>query len=505
MKQFCRFFIPLILLSLCVFYSCKEDKFSNNPNHKLSFSVDTLRFDTVFSTIGSATKRIMIYNNNKEPLRISYMGLPNGSNSVFQINVNGVNNPNNRFNDIEISGKDSMFIFVGVKVNELGINSPVTIEEALQFETNGNSQHVILSTIGQDVEIFRGKTIYNDTILNGLKPYLIYDSLTIAPDKTLTLEAGCRIYFHKDAYLLVQGYLNAKGEKNNPIIMRGDRFDEINFSTPIPYNDVAGQWNGVYLVGNSGKHTLKHVNMNSGVIGIRAINTEEDIIPSQTPLVEIINCRIHNFLYRGLDIKNFDLAVINSEISNTGDYTVFLNGGKHTFIHATIANFFNYGKTSIQSISRPTGAEAKPALMIENITKSAPMQTIFINSVVMGSTDTEFSLATRFSEQYNGVFKNSYIRKINAYELPQFENIKWYKEGDTVFKNIYLNYEDDAAKHYDFTPASIEECVLRKVGDPATLTSSEYSQYLLEDLKGIIRPTTEKTTAGAYQWIPVAQ
>ncbi len=485
-----------------MFSSCKDDKFSDNPNHILSFSVDTLHFDTVFSTIGSATKRIMVYNHNKEALRISHIGLLNGSNSVFQINVNGTNSPTHQFSNIEISGKDSLYIFVAVKVDELGVNSPVIIEEALQFQTNGNNQNVILSTIGQDVEIFRGKTIFNDTVLTGAKPYLIYDSLIVVPDKTLKLEAGCRLYFHKDAFLYVLGNIQAEGEKGNPVIMRGDRFDQINYSTPVPYNDVAGQWNGVYLIGTTGKHTLKYVNMNSGVVGIRAINSDEDIIPSQTPFVEIINCRIHNFTYRALDIINCDLTVINSELSNTGDNTVYLNGGKHTFIHTTIANYFNNGKASIQSTSRPQGSEALPALMINNINKTVPMETTLLNSVVMGSIETEFSLATRFPEQYNGNFKNSYIRRATPYtDSPLFVDIKWYEQGDILFKNVYLNYEEEATKRYDFTPAPYEECTLRFLGDPTIITSSEYSQYLLEDLKGNVRPTTEKPTAGAYEWI----
>ena len=499
LRKFSLLFIPVLLFFFCLFTSCK-DEFSDNPNHKLSFSVDTLYFDTVFSTIGSATKRIMVHNKNKDALRISQIELVSGSRSAFKINVNGENNVNHQFFNIEIQGKDSLYIFVGVKVEEMGKDSAVIKEESLRFVTNGNTQEVILSTVAQDVEILRGRTIYNDTILTGTKPYLIYDSLIVMPGKTLKLEAGCRLYFHKDAYLFIWGYLNAEGTRDNPITMRGDRFDQINFSTPVPYNDVAGQWNGVYLAGNDGKHILKHVNMNSGIIGIRAINTEEDVIPSQTPLIEIINCRIRNFSYRGLDIVNFDLAVINSEISNTGDYTVFLNGGKHTFIHTTIANYFNNGKVSIQSSSRPGGAEAKPALMIENVTKSAPMETTFINSVVMGSMGTEFSLATRFPEEYNGIFRNSYIRRSNIYELPQFRGIRWYEKNDIVFRNIYLNYEDEAAKRYDFSPAPFEECPLRHLGEDIGLL--EYDLSI--DLKGNPRPT-ESPDAGAYQWLPAEE
>ena len=66
---------PLLILFFIVFHllSCDglDENYSSNPNHRLSFSVDTLSFDTVFTTIGSATKEFMIYNRNDQPLLIS--------------------------------------------------------------------------------------------------------------------------------------------------------------------------------------------------------------------------------------------------------------------------------------------------------------------------------------------------------------------------------------------------------------------------------------------------
>ena len=66
---------PLLILFFIVLnlLSCDglDENYSNNPNHRLSFSVDTLSFDTVFTTIGSATKEFMIYNRNDQPLLIA--------------------------------------------------------------------------------------------------------------------------------------------------------------------------------------------------------------------------------------------------------------------------------------------------------------------------------------------------------------------------------------------------------------------------------------------------
>ncbi|HZX62121.1 MAG TPA: hypothetical protein VFE66_02830, partial [Bacteroidales bacterium] len=57
--------IPLIILTLITVFSCKKkDKIDSNPALKLTFSSDTVFFDTVFTTVGSVTQRLMVHNYN---------------------------------------------------------------------------------------------------------------------------------------------------------------------------------------------------------------------------------------------------------------------------------------------------------------------------------------------------------------------------------------------------------------------------------------------------------
>ena len=63
--------------------SCERDPFTTNPNHKLEFSVDTVKFDTVFSTISSITLELRVYNRHNKAIKISKLWLEGGSNSVF--------------------------------------------------------------------------------------------------------------------------------------------------------------------------------------------------------------------------------------------------------------------------------------------------------------------------------------------------------------------------------------------------------------------------------------
>jgi hypothetical protein len=235
--------VPFILLISLVFTigfsACNDEIFSSNPKYKLSFSTDTLTFDTIFTTLGSATSKIMIYNRNNVALKISNLGLAGGKNSSFRINVDGSLNANNQFNDIEIRAKDSMYIFVAVTVDPTSSNSPIFIQDSLVFQTNGVFQNVKLQAYGQDMKILRNKYILNDTTLTSEKPYLVYGYVAIDTAKTLTLNPGCKLYFHNNANMIVYGNLKANGTAENPILMRGDRLDNIKFATPFPYNNVA--------------------------------------------------------------------------------------------------------------------------------------------------------------------------------------------------------------------------------------------------------------------------
>ncbi|MDP4240798.1 MAG: right-handed parallel beta-helix repeat-containing protein, partial [Bacteroidota bacterium] len=354
--------------------------------------------------------------------------------------------------------------------------------DSLVLQTNGVSQNVKLLAYGQDMKILRNKYILNDTTLTAEKPYLVYGYLAVDTAKTLTLNPGCKIYFHNNANLIVYGNLKAEGTAENPISMRGDRLDKIGFATPFPYNDVAGQWGGLYLLWKGGNHVLHHVNMNSGYVGIYFSNDDRSILPN----LEISDCRIHNFLLYGLVVQNGNVQVTNTEISNASSYCVYLNGGKHSFIQSTIANFFN--NSSVQPVSR----DKKPAVMIMNLNRVSPMESVFRNCIISGSEDNEFSLATRSMDLYKGLFDHCYIRKPDPLALKQFTSIRWSQKNDTVFKSTRYDYEKKI--YFDFRPDSVSPA--RGLADPTIASQFPF------DLNGNNRLVGNKPDAGAYQWQP---
>lgn len=84
--------IYLLVLSALTFLLtfCREDDLTTNPSDKLSFSADTLGFDTVFTTVGSTTQGFLIFNSHKNRINISSARLAGGSSSPFRMNIDGM-------------------------------------------------------------------------------------------------------------------------------------------------------------------------------------------------------------------------------------------------------------------------------------------------------------------------------------------------------------------------------------------------------------------------------
>lgn len=474
-------FFPLFSL-IGIMNSCTDDIFSTNAENTLSFSTDTLSFDTVFTTLGSTTQKFLIYNKSNRALNISSIGLGAKANSQFRINVDGSISEDNQFTNIEIRAKDSLYVFVEVTVNPTSSNSPLIIEESVNFITNGMKQSVRLEAYGQDVIMWKNKLILNDTVLTAEKPFLIYGYLAVDSAKTLTISKGCKLYFHNNANFIVNGNLRATGTFEQPIEICGDRLDKMKFEFPVPYNYAAGQWGGIYLNWNRGNHMLQNVNLRSGYVGLYFSNSNRN----QLPKLEITNCRIHNFVYYGIVAQNGNLVVNNSEISNTGSYSVYLNGGKHLFYQTTIANYYN------SNPGKPTTRDKNPAVMIMGLYRSAPMETGFYNCIISGGLETELSIATRFMEQIKAEFSNSYIRRKEKYTQDQFKSIRWSAEKDTIFKHPW--YNDTTSVYFDFTPDSVSP--VRGIADP------NIAKNFPKDLNGNNRMDDNAPDAGAYEWKP---
>jgi hypothetical protein len=254
--------------------SCQQDIISDNPTLQLRFSHDSLLFDTVFTQMGSSTKRMMVYNPHKNALLIDRVEMKHGKS--FYMNLDGENQMEN-MRDITLRGGDSLFLFVRAEIDPLQSNNPVLVDDTIVFYVNNKPQYIYLQAYGQNVNIIRSNdkfVQYNYLRLTNDKPYLIYDTLVVAGN--LFIEKGTTVYMHTGAMIYVYGNMTANGALDEPIIIRGARTDMLFDS--VPYRVASGQWNGLYLIHLSDwskpKYELNYIDILSGSIGVYALSED---------------------------------------------------------------------------------------------------------------------------------------------------------------------------------------------------------------------------------------
>ena len=474
----------LILLCALALVSCSEYQESNDPSLRLVFSADTVSFDTVFTEQGSATTQLMIYNRYNSAIAINRVWLENGE--VFLVNIDGEQDLS-RLTHMTINGGDSAFVFIRVRMAALNSNSPVLVDDILHFHlTNGTTQDVRLEAYGQDAErIGRkgcGRTEKGDFTFTAVKPYIIYDTLVVGG--ALTMNPGARIYMHQGACIYALGDVSANGTLDQPILIRGDRVD--NLFDSVPYLYAGGSWNGIYLQAEKEQtYHLSYVDILSGNVGLMSNSTCTDALPQLT----MDGCRIHNHTLYGLVLLNTDATITNSEISNCGSYCVYCEGGKHDFIHTTIASYFGYTNIRIQSAVK----EETAAVYIDNLSKTAPKTiTSFINSIITGYRANQIVVATPLDRFYPGTFVGNYL-KTDTLALPHAaENIYWQKTDTAkVFVNDFYKYKEYV--YYDFRLDSLSPA--RNIGD--SIQALPYPADREGTSRALMRPD-----AGCYQYHP---
>lgn len=482
--KFIAYFISLFVIT-SAFFACDEnDNFSTDSNLRLSFSADTVRFDTVFTNFGSATKRFKIYNRNKDALTINNIELIGAGRTGFRMNVDGESG--NKLSNVDILGKDSLYVFVEVTVDPLKENSPLLIADSIRFQFNGVTQYVCLEAIGQNVQYWKGKVIDKDTTLTDAKPFLIYDSLSIKKGVTLTVKENVYFYFHKDAKLYVHGSIHVVGTIEKPIVLRGDRMDNLFESPKVPYDRVHGQWGGIFVSKDSYDNRFENVRIQNGVYGI--FFDASDVSKQKATLLNTI---VQNTTKEGLKAINSKITAKNSLFVNSGGSTVSLIGGNYDFLHCTIANY----------MSSYWGMSKQPALLLANTgldasgkTVSYPLEnTSFINTIVAGASNAELKENKSAQIVFNRQFI-SCLLKIKGTDDTDFVNIVW--GVDPLFNYIYLpaSGKENPSLYYYYNFGLTKESPAVNKG------ARQYAVDLPFDIRGVSRRSDQAPDIGCYEW-----
>jgi len=318
-----------LLFTFCLLLSsCKKDSFITSPYARVNITADSVKFDTVFTTTGSITQSFKIINNNDQKLKLNKVKLMGGASSAYKINING--SAVTEANNIEIAANDSIYVFVAVTVNPNAANLPFIISDSILIDYNTNSRFVQLQAYGQNAIFLRNTLITGNTSWTTTLPYVILGGLRIDTTAVLTIPAGCRIYAHADAPILVDGSLIVNGTKAAPVIFSGDRLD-------YNYKDLPASWPGMYFRNTSKNNTLQFAVIKNAYQAVVVQNPSVNA----NPKIILHQCIIDNAYDAGLFCINTSLQADNSLISNCGSNVALAYGGDYNFTHCTVASFSN--------------------------------------------------------------------------------------------------------------------------------------------------------------------
>jgi hypothetical protein len=419
------FFTGSILLLICAFciQSCYKEEFITDSDAKLSFSLDTLRFDTVFTELGSATRSFKVYNRNDLPIKVSKVYLENGSQSLFRMNIDGLTGQ--EIQEIEIGAQDSIYVFAEVTIdpNDPLSISPFILEEFVTFETNGNVQNVLFEAWGQNANYVPSRFFQNgvgilscdlqEIVWDDPKPYVVYGTLLIDSCE-LVLPPGTQVYVHGGVannalgvyndgiiFTLRNGKITSNGTVDQPVIIQDDRLEE----------EYIGVWGGIRIGPGSKGHSFQHTIIRHGIVGISvdsagSLNLESSIIESCAGF--------------GLFGRHASITAKNCLFADHGGDAVALTyGGDYAFDYCTVVS---YGNDS-EALSLNNFYCTDP-LCLEEVYFN-PLSAHFRNSIMVGSSPDEIALTDGNGEEgyFNYSMENCLVRideLDNADSYPDF-------------------------------------------------------------------------------------
>ncbi|MDX1444944.1 choice-of-anchor Q domain-containing protein [Lishizhenia sp.] len=430
MRHYIYIILAFLFTNVVLLTSCKKKDILSTDG--ISFTTDTLLFDTIFTTVGSTTLNFRIHNTSNRPVKVDEIALMGEANSNFRINVDGISG--DVHTDITIPAKDSIYTFVEVTLDPNNGTTPLIIEDSIRFSVNGNYSYVLLAAWGQDAYFYNRDTISG--VLPNDKPHVVYSSVRVVDGQDLTIPAGTDFYMHKNAIFYVsESALNINGTVDDPVTFQGDRLEDF-------YDDVAGQYYGIYF-DHAKTSTINHAIIKNGTSGIHIFETH----PSNTDYtVKLYNTELYNHASYGLfNFLNGTVYGENVSIHSNGTYAYFsLVGGDYYFKQS---NFLSYG------------GNASVAFALRNHYTDVDAQTTYYNGVNEGkfyncildaTGDNSFGFDTinddNNSINFNFEFDYCALKaKDEITDDSRISNILW---------NRFLGFENQSEKDFHLTAGS---------------------------------------------------
>jgi len=348
----------LILFSTQFLTNCKDPE-PIAPG-VLAFDRDSVKFDSIFTTLPSPTQRLMIFNTTNHPVIINKISFQNGSASEFILIFDG--DTNQVISNYELAAGDSVWALITLKPQNNFADDFKIISDDLVLSSGNFEAKIPLEAKVKDAYFLRDAEATKDTTFARDKPIVIDGYFYVRQRVKLTIDPGAEIYFTSRrreiendndhlknstlvSCILVDGTLNAENFNQEKVLFSSYRFGE-------NYNETAGQWFGIIFLNESKGNIIENALIKNATIGIRVDSIGLEV---GNPKLSLTNVEIRNMEYHGLLGLGFDTGqnpTNNNKYSivaknvlitncNQGYAAAFLYGGSYKLINCTFANFKN--------------------------------------------------------------------------------------------------------------------------------------------------------------------
>tara|TARA_B110000444_G_scaffold128100_1_gene120591 strand:+ start:3709 stop:5181 length:1473 start_codon:yes stop_codon:yes gene_type:complete len=438
-------FLKISLFFLILFTACQKPDSYFEGNAVLRFSEDTIVFDTVFTSIGSITKRLKIYNDLNEDLEIDEIKLARMGNTSFRLNIDGLQSDVST--NVILRAKDSLHIFIETTIDPNNVNEPLIHTDSIQFTINGNIQDVDLVAWGQDANFYYNNAyflfensdpeIIYDTLFyysintaiswTNDKPHVIYGNVIVHEGGSLNIGPGSQVHLHNNSNIIVLegSSLKILGEQSSPVLVAGDRLDDY-------YKNLPGQWGRIWLTGKSFDNQIENAHIKNGTIGIMV----DTVLNSFDPTLRIKNTKISNHSSYGLLAYSSFIEASNCQFNDNGAHDLYLfAGGKYRFSHCTFANY-SYSHQS-------------PSLRMSNFYEDVngneilrPMaQADFENCIIYGNMESEIAIERSENTSFNYQF-NHCLLKLKESDFDLSNNLYFVSNDYNESPKFIYTFED---------------------------------------------------------------
>ena len=410
-------FLIGILVTVC---ACRSDFDTVSNKGDLVFSQDTIFLDTVFSTIGSSTFQLKVYNKSNQDISIPSIQLGKGLSSKYRMTVDGMSgNQGKQFQDVTLLAKDSLYIFIETTVSASDANpTDFLYTDQIQFGGGAKLQKVELVTLVKDAVLLFPQRLSNggketiplgnktvegfyldDTELHftNQKAYVIYGYAGVPSGKTAIFDAGAKVYFHANSGLMIgntaslqiNGRSSSTSQMENEVVFQGDRLQS-------EYANVPGQWETVWIDQGATNNTINHLTIKNASIGLLIQN-------NNGTSTNIKNTQIYNSAHFGIVAQNGKINAENIVVNSAGEAALSCTyGGNYTFTHCTFNNNWNSSNQMAVSLSNfKLGAVPET---------NALSKASFNNCIIYGAYTNELELSKKTGAAFEYQFNNCLIK-----------------------------------------------------------------------------------------------